>query len=69
MADISQGVLRRLREIYDDPKGVLAQLVDNLDNFNKGRVAEAKGGALGYRTLSTNERAEQMIQGAHKTPC
>jgi hypothetical protein len=64
MADISQGVLRRLREIYDDPKGVLAQLVDNLDNFNKGRVAEAKGGALGYRTLSTNERAEQMIQGA-----
>ena len=64
MADTSQSILRRLRDIRDNPRGVLEQLRDQLQNFNKGRVAEINDNGAGYRSLSTNERAKQFTQGA-----
>ena len=64
MADNAQSILRRLREIKNDPQGVLAQLMDNIQNFNKGRKAEINDQGAGYRTLTPKERTAQIVGGA-----
>lgn len=64
MADNAQSILRRLRELSDNPRGALEQLVDNLNNFNKGRIAVINDRGAGYRDLSQEERVKQIVQGA-----
>lgn len=62
MADLSQSILRRLRDVRDNPRGVLEQLVDQLNNFNRGQVAEINDRGAGMRQLSRDERARQMVE-------
>jgi len=64
VADLSQSILRRLRDVRDNPRGVLEQLTDQLNNFNKGRVAEINPSEAGYRNLTMKERSRLMTQGA-----
>ena len=64
MANISQSILRRIRELYDQPGASLEQLTDTLKNFNRGEVAEIRPSGAGMRKLSRDERVRQMTQGA-----
>lgn len=64
MADLSQSILRRLRDVRDNPRGVLEQLADQLNNFNKGQVAEINDRGAGMRQLSRDERIRQMVENA-----
>jgi len=64
MADFSQSILRRLRDLSSNPRQYLEMLADRLDNFNKGRVAEIRPSGAGYRTLTPRERSEQITSGA-----
>lgn len=64
MADNAQSILRRLREMSDNPRLYLEMLTDRLANFNKGRVAEIRPEGAGYRKLTPKERTEQMVSGA-----
>lgn len=64
MADNAQSILRRWREITDDPRGFLEMIKDRIDNFNKGRVAEIRPEGAGYRTLTQKERTAQIVGGA-----
>lgn len=64
MADISQSVLRRLKDIYANPELATEQLRDTLRNFNKGQVAEINPQGAGMRQLSSAERTKQITQGA-----
>lgn len=49
MADFSQSILHRLRDLYN--------------NFNKGRVAEINDRGASYRQLSDEERTAQYTEG------
>ena len=64
MADNTQSVLRRLRELYENPRLSLEQIADNIQNFNKGRKAEINDRGAGYRTLTPKERTAQIVGGA-----
>lgn len=64
MADLSQSILRRLRDVRDNPRGVLEQLADQLNNFNRGQVAEINDRGAGMRQLSRDERIRQMVENA-----
>jgi hypothetical protein len=63
MADISQSILRRLRDLYDNPRANLEMLNDNIDNFNKNRVAEIRPEGAGYRTLTDEEQVRRITRG------
>ena len=64
MADNAQSVLRRLRELYNNPRLSLEQIADTIQNFNKGRKAEINDQGAGYRTLTPKERTAQIVGGA-----
>lgn len=64
MADNAQSVLRRLRELYNNPRLSAEQILDNIQNFNKGRRAEVSDRGAGYRALTPDERRQQIIGGA-----
>lgn len=63
MADISQSILRKIKDAYDNPRLYLEQVTDNLKNYNHGRVAEVNDRGAGYRKLTDKERVAQMTQG------
>lgn len=64
MADNAQSVLRRLRELYNNPRLSIEQIADTIQNFNKGRRAEINDQGAGYRTLTPKERTAQIVGGA-----
>lgn len=63
MADTSQSILRRLRDMYDNPRLYLEQVTDNLNNFNKGQMGDIRPSGVGMRNLTRDERVEQMVNG------
>ena len=64
MADFGQSILRRLRDMYNNPELYIEQLADNLNNFNKGQVAEIRPSGAGMRQLSRDEQVDRYTRGA-----
>ena len=67
MADVSQSILHRLKDLYNNPAAYLEMVVDQLDNATRGREAVINREGARYRQLSPDERRKRMIEGSVDT--